>query len=251
MNILQRFKQSSLTNQASMVFGAIVMVATAGNIVVALIQLHTAKDLALSSGQQTDKLITAANTNAAASKQFAIAADGIRSGVQDAVAKLNLQAEQLSKTADQTSRLATATVDADRPWVGGTISITRSDDGKQPVIRVEFDNVGKRPALITFAAMSAGLGKVFSYNPDAEYKDATQTTSLLVPGQTMFINAPPLTLTEAQIDQIGDKSLTFYVIAKVEYRDKKTNAEYWTHLCVKYDPVSALAPNCREYNDAK
>ncbi len=100
--------------------------------------------------------------------------------------------------------------------------------------------------------MDAAVGTTFSRNPDSEYgKIGTQTTSILVPGQTMVITGPPLKLTQTQIEQIGNKSLTMYVIAKVEYQDKKSDDKFWTHLCVEYDPVSYLPVNCREYNDAK
>jgi hypothetical protein len=59
---------------------------------------------------QTDKLICAANKNAAAAEKFRIAAEGINAGIGDAVRKLNLQAGELAKNATQTSRLAGAAI---------------------------------------------------------------------------------------------------------------------------------------------
>jgi hypothetical protein len=87
------------------------------------------KEIMKSSGQQTQKLIDAAEIQADAAKSFANSANNINTGIGTAVDKLNLQAHKLGEGVTQTARLASATekandnvINSDRPWIGFTIN---------------------------------------------------------------------------------------------------------------------------------
>jgi hypothetical protein len=98
-----------------------------------------------------------------------------KQAMDDEVAKLNLQATELSESVQQASRLAAATerananvVVADRPWIGGHIEVTNFDVGKIPTIAAVFTNSGKRPARIDIAVERSGWYNFFPFDPDSQ-----------------------------------------------------------------------------------
>ncbi|MGF7180370.1 hypothetical protein [Tunturiibacter psychrotolerans] len=219
-----------------------------------------------SGSNQTDKLITAADRNAAAAERFSTSADGIQSGVKDAVAKLNLQAKQLSKGADQTARLAKATeganstaLESDRPWVGGSVTVSGFEVGSAAVISALFINAGKRSARITSIGIREFPAPSFPADPDTQFAKSgpVGSKSILIPGQVFSTNQTlPSPLTQTDLDLLKGGKMIYFIIAKAEYEDAQTKEKYWTHLCFEYYPEikSSTNPgfgNCPEYNEAK
>lgn len=125
------------------------------------------KGIMSSQGGQTEKLITAADTQAFAAKNFAASAAGINAGIGTAVDKLNLQADKLQASVEQATRVAHATNDlarqagrsADiaandqRPWVGVAgfqcEGCAVDPDGALTLERLALilTNTGKTPAV--------------------------------------------------------------------------------------------------------
>src|SRR5580658_2579704 len=121
MNLFPRFRRLTLANQANVIFGVFVTIATIGNVIVATFQYESAKATATENSEQTKQLIVAANINACAARQiatasqrnataaenFASAAGNINIHMSEAVTKLDTQAGKLAESAKQMGRLAT------------------------------------------------------------------------------------------------------------------------------------------------
>ena len=103
----------------------------------------------------------AAEKSAKAARDFADTADKINSGIQDAVHKLNIQAQKLGETAKQTADLASNTKEANkisqtaleiqtRPWIGIKLTDFKIDP-REATKGTNFDyllkNYGTSPAL--------------------------------------------------------------------------------------------------------
>lgn len=224
-----------------------------------------------STSKQVDKIIKAANDIGGASKQikeaatqFAGSAGGINSGVGTAVNKLNDQANKLGSVSDQMSRLANETaransnaLDADRPWMGGFIQVADFVAGKKPTYTVVFTNSGRRPARITLTANRENLYRGFPSDPDKEYMfDTTPSTNIIVPGQIVVsTQTADGEVTQPELDFLAEQSqVTFFIFAKCEYVDIRTNKQHWTHICMRYLPKFKSATDsgfrsCSEYNE--
>jgi hypothetical protein len=115
-------------------------------------------------------------------QRFSTSAAQISAGIQDAVAKLNVQAN-----ANQTMALAANTansnsLEADRPWMGGTLNVADFAVGKTPTYTVSFMNSGKRPAKVTLT-QTLDAARDFGNNPTYAAYDTTPSMSFVVPGQ--------------------------------------------------------------------
>jgi hypothetical protein len=213
-------------------------------------------------GKQTDQIITAANADAATN--FTRSAEGINTGIHDAVEKLNLQANNLNDNVKQAARLALATeianrnaVDGDRPWMGGYITVSNFAVGSEPSFTIVFTNSGKRPARLILVANRENGYASFPVDPDHAYIfEDTPSTSIVVPGQgslsPVLFGSP---LTKQQMDELDSGKSIFFAFAKVEYQDIRTGAKYWTHLCMRYIPRMKTDTDngfrsCTQYNDA-
>jgi hypothetical protein len=210
-----------------------------------------------STSAQTEKLIKA-------SHDFAASAESINGGIDHAVSKLNLQADALNNSVQQSSRLADDTekanqnvVEADRPWMGGNITVTNFSIGKKPTVIVNFINSGRRPARLDLTEVQTLARETFPKNPDAEYtSDTTPSTSVVVPGQSTFLGPTLGEVIQSDLDLLDGGKFTYFIFAKVEYRDLRTNQRHWTHICVRYIPklksdANNGFRNCEEYNDAR
>jgi hypothetical protein len=234
----------------ALIIAAIVAVGTIG-------QWITTSCNNASTSAQTEKLIKA-------SHDFAVSAESINGGIDRAVSKLNLQAGALNNSVQQASRLADDTeaanqnvVEADRPWMGAYINVTNFSVGKKPNITANFLNSGKRPARLDLSAITEEAREMFPKNPDAEYIfDTTPSRSVIVPGQTSTMSQTLAEVTQANLDSLNDGKFTYFIFAKVEYRDLRTSQRHWTHICMRYMPKMKSDTdngfrNCEEYNDAK
>jgi hypothetical protein len=235
--------------------------------------------LVLDSSKDTQKLISAAQTQATASQdvanaasdqadaaqQFSDTAEEINGSMSNAVQKLNLQAGELGKSVRQAGRLAKATeqsnanvINADRPWMGGTLTVDGFAAGSTPTYIITFTNSGKRPARVTRTeTLSAPLD--FGENPVYRHYDTTPSISFVVPGQSVVASWKDEILMnpipETRMQELTSGVIPFRVYGRVEYTDTRTGSLYWTHVCWRYTPthtaVNAGFSNCTEYNDAK
>lgn len=227
-----------------------------------------------STTKQINSLIQAATQIQSAAWQFSGAAYGVNNAVWNAVGRLNDQATQLGYNVTQSKRLADETgtanqntLEADRPWMGGFIQVTDFDSGKKPSYTIAFTDSGKRPARVDISRSRESWYMSFPSDPDSEYKKylvahpeaGESSTDIVVPGQ-------PLLMT-VQDDSVIDETfwrtattpnspITFFIFAKVEYTDPRTNKHYWTHICQRFYPRFKTDKdpgfrNCKEYNEAK
>jgi hypothetical protein len=163
---------------------------------------------------QTNQLISAAQINASASRQnalaagsFANSAQSINHGISDAVDKLNLQASSLGDSAQQANVLAreiadsnitalkqlelakTATEAQTRPWIGTEIQLTPTQqdisiDQHPPAFTVKLTNFGHSPAITQYSQpiwlIDAGKAQptLFERYPICEYAHDELTRSL-------------------------------------------------------------------------
>jgi hypothetical protein len=141
--------------------------------------------------------------------------------------------------------------------MGGYITVTDFTLGKKPNVTVLFINSGKRPARLDLTVTKEEAREVFPKNPDADYIfDTTPSRSVVVPGQSASVNQTLREVHQSDLDLLNRGKFTFFIFAKAEYRDLRTNQHHWTHICVKYVPklksdTNSGFGNCEEYNDAE
>lgn len=102
-------------------------------------------------GAQTDKMIDAANRNAAAAKGFADSAGSINTGIQGAVGQMQGAVSQLRTMANSSQKSIKATQNAmrqdQRAWVGVMdASVVEFNENEVPKVVIVFSNSGKTPA---------------------------------------------------------------------------------------------------------
>ncbi len=126
-----------------------------------------------STSAQADKLISAANKNAAAAEKFRIAAEGINEGVGNAVIKLQAQADKMD-TARQSSEVNSkkaldATIDSfhrdQRAWVSVEPATGVPNDSTFK-IAIPINNAGRTPAtsvMVYFDGKAVKQNEKFSY----------------------------------------------------------------------------------------
>ncbi len=126
-----------------------------------------------STSAQADKLITAANKNAAAAEKFRVAAEGINNGVGDAVIKLQAQADKMDaarQSSETNSQKALdATIDSfhrdQRAWVSVEPATGIPNDSTYK-ITIPINNTGRTPAesvMVYFEGKVVKPGEALSY----------------------------------------------------------------------------------------
>jgi hypothetical protein len=195
-----------------------------------------------SNSAQTSQLIDAANRNASAADSFSTSSSKINQGISDAVTKLNLQADSLSNSVTQATRLADATeksnrnvLEADRPWMGISLSVDNLEVGKIPQMRFGFQNSGRRPARISEGAAVPTLSQVFTETPDFGTQDPKSKGIVLPGGGTSAGHAVfQHPLTQQTLNELNNGSIILAIYSKVEYADVRTGETHWTHRCLRY-----------------
>jgi|ERR1700730_6674865 len=143
-------------------------------------------------------------------------------------------------------------LEAERAWMGASMSVKDFESGKNRTYVISFQNSGRRPSKVTLTAVHSRFYDTFPSEPEYSW-DTTPSTSLIVPGQpvTSAWNGLP---GDAERAKAGPQ--TFYIYGKIEYTDIRTGDLYWTHVCWRYIPAMSSVINggflnCTEYNDAK
>lgn len=178
---------------------------------------------------------------------------------QTQLGKLDESTRQSSRLADANEKANANALEADRPWMEAYMQVSDFEAGKKPTFIWTFTNTGKRPAKVTLTANRENTYRGFPSDPDKSYVfDTAPSTNFVVPGQPVISEITPDTeLTQEQLDLYASQpTIDYFAFAKIEYTDVKTNAKYWTHVCLRYFPeFKSLGNegfrNCAEYNDAK
>jgi hypothetical protein len=219
-----------------------------------------------STSRQVNRIIGAADIQACAAKSFATSAANINTGIGTAVGELNLQADRLNASAQQTTRLAKAAEEAnanviasDRPWIGAAFGVDGFVAGRTPTYMVVFTNSGRRPARVTLT-QTISVAKDYGGRPVYNAYDVAPSISVTVPGQPLTsvwkeIDPSFNPITEQLLKLLTEGTTPFRVYANIEYTDIRTNGKYWTHACWRYTPKQSPNnigfSNCAEYNDAQ
>jgi len=214
------------------------------------------------SGRQTDKLISLYQQQVAQlTKQAGDTHDlAVAAGTQ--AINAGEQVKKLEAGVKETHALATAAqtanknaVEADRPWIGGALTVQDFEANKIPTYTIIWVNTGKRPAKITLTISKSGPFD-FGVNPQYTGYHTVPSINLIVPGQPMthaWQDDGPI--SEPEMAALKAGTLPFRVYAKIEYSDLRTNISYWTHMCWRYMPTMPYMnggfANCAEYTDAK
>jgi hypothetical protein len=178
---------------------------------------------------------------------------------QTQLGKLDESTKQSSRLADATEKANANVLEADRPWMSAWVQVADFEAGKKPVYTFTFVNTGKRPAKTTLTANRENSYLGFPSDPDKQYIfDTAPSTNFVVPGQPVISTlTADKELTQQELDFYAAQSrVEFFAFAKVEYTDVRTNAKYWTHVCLRYLPKFRSLGNegfrnCAEYSDAK
>jgi hypothetical protein len=214
-------------------------------------------------GADTAAIRVAAQQQAIAAQQFATSAGNINSGIATAVQKLNLQADKLEKSAEQTSRLAKTAEEAnanamqsDRPWFGAVLTVDGFEKDKMPIATIYFTNSGKRPARILVAEAHTGWFSVFPDNPPYEPL-GNVSRGVVVPGTPLInkFNMARIPLSESEISTADTGNpASYFLYANLEYIDMRMGQHHHAHFCWRYIGNVPQLPKgfygCEGYDDA-
>jgi hypothetical protein len=207
---------------------------------------RTLKEIEKGSGD-THELAVAAGKQADAAKAQA-----------DNTAK---QVRELDASVRQASRLAKATetananvLNADRPWIGASLTVDGFETNKAPKVTLTFTNSGKRPAKVTLIQYRWTMYSEFPKNVTYPPSGPEESTSIILPNTHPSVNFTMETVTDPVMQIIKSGAATMYVHADIEYDDLLTGQHHWTHACWQYTHfdkgVSSGFYACHEYNEA-
>jgi hypothetical protein len=176
------------------------------------------------------------------------------------VDRMNLQAGDLAESVKQTSRLAKATatanrnvIEADRPWMGASLSVADFGSGKTPTYTVIFVNSGKRPARVTLTQALADFKDSSQFPP---YDVTPSVVGLSFPTSRSGLRGRATIRSRRSSGGVSaPMRFLFGCTPELITGICGTNARYWTHVCWRYTPthtaINGDFSNCSEYNEAK
>ena len=245
MKLLQRWKQTALHNKALVFTSLLVAFGTLFYAGAAVVQVYIMEAAAKATGEQTQKLITQAEKNAAAAQSFAASADKIDNAIRNANA------------------IAMRAIDVgNRPWMGVKSLKIDLQVGKPTRTNVNFTNFGKSPAEHFVIHMGYDLDKGcpsanFKYTigrtkggPLHPEKEAT-SESTVMPGESThnLESVDEHTVPDAQAMFLLNTHKThLYFYGEADYSDWH-GGKHHTHFCTIYAP-NAPPQVAQEYNDA-
>jgi hypothetical protein len=115
-----------------------------------------------------------------------------REALNDSNISLAKTLEKMQGQTTQASRLATATeaanataIYSERPWIGGTLVVSKFEGGASPIFKFVFPNSGKRPAIldrVATATFAADPGNKVNFDAKLTGGKAA-SRAIIVPGQ--------------------------------------------------------------------
>lgn len=174
------------------------------------------------------------------------------------------QLEELKASIGQASRLAKAAeegnknaMEENRPWFKLAINVVDFEVGKIAKAGFMFTNSGKRPGFVLFADLASHTYDSFPTNPDYVRKPQIVSNGFVVPGASAGNLTPILEvpLSQEALDALNSGNIKYYVYARVEYKDVRTNQRHFAHACLQYIASVSLPSrpgvfgNCNGYNE--
>ena len=265
MNLIERFKNLTVANQANVIFGSIVTIATAGNLFVGIIQYNTAKKNAESSSEQTKQLISAANKNADAAKSFSDSASAINDGISSAVGKLPAQAEKMDAARIAAEQQSRQSLDAtirnshtdQRAWVGSGDTTFTINESAPVVVHTLGRNVGKSPAVdvsseISWVVKPTKMGPLKRENIVYGQWTKKLSNGTVFPGQNFgidFIEREIIPNQSSIVNDLKNESSVFYIYGFIDYKDV-FGVSHWTTFCYQTSREMKGVGTCAIYNDS-
>ena len=285
MNILQRWKQTSIANKSLVISGFLMAFGTLFYAAAASLQVwimhRSAKDAAV----QTDKIIHAAQAQACAAQKIADASDRNARAADKFATAARDQADRMKELATEAGRQADIARDAvavnresaekdQRPWVlvpAGSEKFIPLAVGEDVVDTIKIVNIGKTLGKNVTAKFCLRMLPKRD-EPDFNYSDhffacSEQWLGTLFPNEEpREIRVPALTTTidgkkktvHAQTKDVGsmlDGSTYVVVWGTIWYDDDfHPSGKHWTRYCrsILYGTPLDKTPSkrCVEYNDA-
>jgi hypothetical protein len=219
-----------------------------------------------SSGEQTQKLIDAANIQATSAsrvsisaQKFSTSADSINTQTQLAVNKFDRMAKASESSIATIQKTAKDALDAsieaarldERPWVViQSFSLTNEpEEGKMPTARIWVKNTGKTPALDMLPTTTTFIGPYAL--PLGGTIEPRKSMGLLSPGPSdMSFAASVVPFDKKPIDDYNRKISFYYVRAMITYVDVN-KVSHWTVVCIYHTHGEPLTEYqyCPEGND--
>lgn len=213
----------------------------------------------ISGGTQTDKLITAAQTQAGAATQISGAADDFKDSaywmeqhMDDAANAMQDSVDTADRNTKTTIRNAQDALHLDqRAWVGMThmeLQPAQPIAADTDVLFTAFiTNSGKTPALIVKSKIHwKGIG------PGGPLVAAPMSTPqgyvVLFPGTPLSVSTDPIRLTHDELEILKTGTIVFKVWGEITYQDI-SNRPHWTHFCAFLAKDLKNLSACDEYNE--
>lgn len=218
-----------------------------------------------STSNQVDKIIGAANSIKDSASQiktagwvFSGAAQGINNAGWNAVGKLQMQADQVGRSADAAHDAVGATKEQmrldQRAWLGAGDAKFTFVEEKPFQVTVYLKDIGKTPAVDARSEFDLTvLPKDHALQmSDLDYR---YTHRKLIMSGTVFPTATmPLNRTGADnlpkggLGPLKDGTQIFYAYGTILYNDV-FGREHWTHFCYAMHKDLITAEMCTIYND--
>ena len=202
-------------------------------------------------------LRSASQSSMDSSKQFQVQLRHFDASIgtqQIQIGKLDASISQASRLADATEKANWNVLENDRPWIGAYLQGANFEVGKKLPLSIIFMNSGRRPAKADLVVMHGNIYKTFP-DPEKEYDySGMKSRVVIVPNSTtQSTTSPDHEMTDLELQIVNSGSSTFYVFAKMEYHDVRTQKKHWIHVCYQYIPLSKVwaggFQQCNQYNE--
>jgi len=213
--------------------------------------------LVLDSSNDTGKLISAAQTQAAAATNISGAADDFKDSAYWMEQHMDDAANAIQDSVDTADRSTKATIrnaeksfrDEQRAWIGlGQFRIDHFDDKDPFKLLIPWVNSGKTPAIKTESAIPYAFPPTRLTGPPAGYKYLFEKSSAIAP-QGAFV----ITVTNSAVPpiytSINDGTLWMYFYGQFRYRDIHSKTVHTTSFCLYYDRITKQMAFCENGND--
>lgn len=204
-------------------------------------------------GEQTDKLIAAANIqvgaanrNAAAAESFSASARGIQSQTQKAVDQFRRLADNANLTIENSVR---SFHQDERAWVGiGEYRIVTFNDKDEFKFVIPLVNSGKTPAILIENGAAYNFADHFVSGPPTDFRlNYSKEGSIPPQGkhQITITNSIP----RDRYKDITEGRLVMYWFGQIRYHDIHTPKIHHTNFCLVYDRIEKIMAFCENGND--
>lgn len=244
MTLRQRWKQTSISNQLSVIVGAFAAFAAILSVVLLAYQTYLVNRIEADSSAQTERLIAAAD---AAVRQIKDANEQQLAALNKSAAQSGAALEATATEAAAQSRAARSEVDVARDAMRldrrAWVSIDNAFLSPHPLIGtskvfIEFANHGPTPAT---NVREIEVNTAF-VEPCTEHSHSTLTdayrriavSAVLGPGSPKATREHHIDLSQAHLREIRDNRTSLYVFGGIEYRDIFQHTHV-TRYCFVYD----------------